>query len=156
MSLYNMLHGYNNNALFVLAMLKLKTADCGRFRDAWIDEDGKHLVIFTRNGGGNREEYQGVIDELAKHPNYVNDFDDDFDSTYASIRFSVPSQYQELVEALKPKEKMPSLWDKTQESIKAIEKHYQEKGEAPDAIKPLIEKLEALFKGESEEREIRI
>src|SRR3990167_8100409 len=127
MSLYNLLHGNDNNARIVLAMLGLEPEDCGRFRDAWIEEDGKHLIVFTRNGGGNREEYQPVIDTLAKHPNYVTDFDDDFDCTYASIRFTVPEKYAELAEALKPSETLPSLWEKTNAAIEAIEKHYKEK-----------------------------
>ena len=91
MSLYNMVAGYHPTARVVLDMLELSPDDCGRFRDAYITEDGE-LAIFTRNGGGNRDDYQSVIDTLAEHPNYLRDEDDDFDSTYCTIFFSVPDK----------------------------------------------------------------
>jgi hypothetical protein len=34
---------------------------------------------------------------LPNHPNYIRDFDDDFDSTYAYIVFSVPKEYEEFI-----------------------------------------------------------
>jgi hypothetical protein len=72
----------------------------GRFRDIYIDRDDKgepKIVLYTRNGGGNREEYFWVFDVLKKHPNYIRDWDDDFDCTYAYITFSVPEKYKELI-----------------------------------------------------------
>lgn len=154
MSLYNMLHGYNNNALVALSMLGLSEAECGRFRDAWIEEDGKHIVVFTRNGGGNRDDYQPVIDELAEHPNYVTDYDDDFDSTYASIKFTVPERYLELADKLKPKEHVPSLWEKTQGALRGIEQSVikQKEKEGEELIKKFKDSLAEVMKVEREEK----
>lgn len=53
MSLYNALFGVNDTAPILLAVLGLKPDAVGRFRDAYIE--GEHIVIHTRNGGGNRE-----------------------------------------------------------------------------------------------------
>ena len=115
MSLYNMLFGKNPFSVVLLKMLNLTEDDCGRFRDAFINENG-NIVVCTRNGGGNREcwdwaeEYGGdscncpgcvITNLLPEHPNYIKDYDDDFDCTYAYIEFSVPDVYKELIEALR-------------------------------------------------------
>jgi len=91
MSMYNMMFGQNPAADVILATLGLTRADVGRFRDAFI-ADGE-IAVYTRNGGGNRETYQDVIDSLAKHPCYLRDCDDDFDCTYATIFFRLPEEY---------------------------------------------------------------
>lgn len=92
-----MLFGTDERAPIVLSVLGLTPADTGRFRDAWaeLDDQGAvRLVIHTRNGGGNREEYESVIDALAAHPLYVDDEDDDFDCTYANFYFRAPPEYE--------------------------------------------------------------
>ncbi|MCK9601364.1 MAG: hypothetical protein M0R06_20150 [Sphaerochaeta sp.] len=122
MSLYNLLHGFNRNAPLALALVGVKAEETGRFRDAWIEEDGRHVSVFTRNGGGNREEYQETIDGMAKNPLYVEDFDDDFDCTYATIRFSIPERYHDLADTLKPEKKTPTLLEKTNAACEAIGK----------------------------------
>ena len=94
-SLYNTLFGMNPLSDVILATLGLTRGDTGRFRDCFV-ADGK-IAVYTRNGGGNREEYQPVIDALAEHPCYLFDQDDDFDSTYATIYFSFPEQYAEIL-----------------------------------------------------------
>lgn len=86
MSLYNMLFGKNPNTKEILAALGLEECQVERFRDCFI-EDGK-IVIFTRTGGGNREDYPN--EALVNHPNYLYDEDDGFDSTYAYYYFSLP------------------------------------------------------------------
>jgi len=99
MSLYNMLFGTNPMADVLLATLGLTREDTGRFRDCFLQDgpDGPEVHIYTRNGGGNREEYQGTIDELAARPGYLGDADDDFDCTYATIRFRLPDQFREAL-----------------------------------------------------------
>lgn len=97
MSLYNMLFGQNPYSKILLAILNLDEAACGRFRDCYPSEDGTQIHVYTRNGGGNREQYQDTIDELSKHPMYVTDFDDDYDCTYATITFRVPDEAKDLV-----------------------------------------------------------
>lgn len=100
MSMYNMIFGRNPAAEALLAMLHLTPSEVGRFRDCYPNEDGSKIIVYTRNGGGNREEHQPVLDALSKHPNWIRDYDDDFDSTYASIEFSVPEEFKKVVAAI--------------------------------------------------------
>ena len=94
--MYNMLFGENELADDLLKMLNLTKEDCGRYRDCYLDENGEKIIVYTRNGGGNREYYEEVFDKLSSHTNYLCDYDDDFDCTYASIEFSVPDKFIEL------------------------------------------------------------
>lgn len=162
MSLYGLLHGQNPMSGLLLAVLGLTRDQTGRFRDIYPDADGTHIILYTRNGGGNRDcwheedpEFGGSeckhhdeeretdeIEEvklkgglttfratgqrivktyhiceapnsvecscpgcivnyrLPTHPNYVKDWDDDFDSTYAYIEFAVPDGFASLVQML--------------------------------------------------------
>ena len=97
MSLYNMLFGQNQAAELLLAMLNLDKQSVGRFRDCYTNADGTKIIVYTRNGGGNREEY---MPDFSKHPNYLRDYDDDFDCTFASIEFSVPEPFIEAVKKI--------------------------------------------------------
>lgn len=96
MSLYNMLFGENRSqSAFLFSLLELTPADCGRYRDIYVTST--HIVIHTRNGGGNREDYEHVFDNLSEHDLYDYDEDDDFDSTYANIYFRHPAGYEEIL-----------------------------------------------------------
>ena len=112
MSLYNMLFGKNPMSNILLRILNLTENDCGRFRDAYIEKD--KIVIYTRNGGGNRDHWDFLYEEydegedcpcpgciieykLPEHPNYITDYDDDFDCTYAYIEFSIPDKYKDFI-----------------------------------------------------------
>jgi hypothetical protein len=95
MSLYNSLFGVNNAAPILLKIIGKTDGDFGRFRDAYLNESGDKIIVYTRCGGGNRESYQHVFDEMAKHPNYINNYDDDFDCTYAYFEFSVPDDFKD-------------------------------------------------------------
>lgn len=119
MSMYNMLFGESPLSDILLKMLGLTRADTGRFRDCYITKWGGpsegdktlRIAIYTRNGGGNREDYQHVTDALRAHPNYLDDFDD---CTYATYIFSVPEKYKELVDSFEveyatPQEKFLKL-----------------------------------------------
>lgn len=101
MSLYNQLFGTNPMAPLLLSMINLKPGDVGRFRDCYYD--GEHIVVFTRMGGGNREEYQSDIEDLQEHPGYVKDQDEEIDCTYASFFFELPAGFKELMDAEKDK-----------------------------------------------------
>lgn len=111
MSLYNMLFGQNGASEALLSMLGLSVNDVGRFRDCYLvrgterpygDEEDKDLriVVYTRNGGGNREEYEEVTSALQAHAEYLCDYDNDHDCTYASYEFRVPPQFKEQAEAM--------------------------------------------------------
>lgn len=99
MGLYNMLFGEQPVAGTLLEMLQLKPDDVGRYRDCYVAA-GPQIVVFTRNGGGNRADYEEVTSRLRAHPEYLTDYDDDFDSTYASYEFRVPDAYRDAVQAL--------------------------------------------------------
>lgn len=90
MSLYNMLFGVNPDSDTLMGILGKSASDFGRFRNVYM-ENG-YIVVHTRNGGGNREEYEYVFDEMQLHPWYSHDADCEFDSTYADIYFEVPNE----------------------------------------------------------------
>lgn len=107
MSLYNLVHGVNPVAGLLLKMLGIDLANLnervGRFRDCYLHrgDDGQvEIHVFTRNGGGNRDDYIAVTMGLRLHPNYLRDFDDDFDCTYATYAFAVPEPYKPIVASI--------------------------------------------------------
>jgi len=156
MSLYNLMHGVNPFSGILLSTLGLTPDDVGRFRDVSIQEKGGKLRIsvYTRNGGGNRDDYQEVFDELEKHPNYLCDFDDSFDCTYATIEFSIPEKHLDLVSHIhgmtedkrSPKEKMGDLLTKLQTGDKndpEIRTFMEKMKPVADQIKQAIEGSES-------------
>lgn len=127
MSLYNALFGRNPASRFLLAMLGLAEGDVGRFRDCYLcrkDDDPKNdlqIAIYTRNGGGNRSDYEEVTAKLQAHPAYLDDADDDFDCTYATYRFKVPEKFKATADELatlggvaNPAERFKTLIEKLQ------------------------------------------
>lgn len=94
---------------YIQECIEQKYYESGRFRDIYLNEDGTKIILFTRNGGGNRESYFYIFDILKTHPNYITDYDDDFDCTYAYIEFSVPEEYKEALKQLSTGEKPKTL-----------------------------------------------
>ena len=110
MSMYNMLFGMNPDSDKLLSLLGKTRDDFGRFRGVFV-EDG-FIVVHTRNGGGNREDYEGVFDEMSAHPWYSHDEDDDFDCTYANIYFKVPEdKFDTYVALLEPGANPKDQWE---------------------------------------------
>lgn len=95
MSLYNMVFGMNPDSDKLLAILGKTAGDFGRFRNVYVS-DG-YIVVHTRCGGGNRDDYEDVFDEMAEHPWFSHESDCDFDYTYADFFFKLPSEDQLLV-----------------------------------------------------------
>ena len=152
MSLYNMIHGVNPLAGALLAALNLSPGDVGRFRDCFLArendaEDGElQIHIYTRNGGGNRDDYEGVTDALRAHPEYIGDSDDYFDCTYATYRFRVPEQLRDMLAALvaaDPAAVPSSPQERFQDFLEAL----RTKPEDPtvqrvtEAMRPVFEKI---------------
>lgn len=116
-----MLFGSNPAGPTILATLGLTPAETGRYRDCYVEKTdaGEYRIcVHTRNGGGNREDYQDVLDALASHPLHQGDEDDDFDCTYCNIYFALPDEYAADLRALadnqefvKPSEKWAALLD---------------------------------------------
>ena len=109
MSLYNMVNGVNPATFFFLPMLGKHPDEYPRFRDCFLaDEEhpeyNDHIHVYTRTGGGNREEYEEENSSMMAMPDYVTNFDDSFDCTYASWAFKVPEKWKEDYEALMRKD----------------------------------------------------
>lgn len=103
MSLYNMIAGANPCVFFVLPVLGAGHPDnFPRFRDCFVGVEGdpkhdKHIIVFTRTGGGNREHYIDENNWIRSIPGFVGDWDDGFDSTYANWAFEIPDEWREDV-----------------------------------------------------------
>lgn len=93
MSLYNLINGVNPAAFFFLPMLGHHPDEYPRFRDCFVEQDPDRIVVFTRTGGGNREDYAEENHWITTLPGFVSDDDDDFDSTFAYWRFAVPERW---------------------------------------------------------------
>jgi hypothetical protein len=63
-----------------------------RFRDCFITEGG-NIAVYTRVGGGNRNEGYGE-EELYKMEGFLCTYDDDYDNTYATYEFAVPEKWK--------------------------------------------------------------
>jgi hypothetical protein len=109
MNLYNALFGVDAGYPYYLGMLGLRTDDFGRFRDAYLNEDGTEVIVLTRCGGGNRDDYQWMFDSMETHPQFICEFDDSFDCTYAYIKFSVPEIHKKLCQALATRMPTPDI-----------------------------------------------
>jgi len=134
MSMYNMIFGENSDSETLLKFLGLERDDFYRYRDCYLDEQGR-IAVYTRAGGGNRECYcwpdelenskeELYIDEdgfehlsdckvvkfeaLRKHPLYLFDRDDNYDTTYATYYFQVPEGT--AIDNIKPKLSREELW----------------------------------------------
>lgn len=147
MSLYNLVHGFNPSAPLVLTMLKLTPEAVPRFRDAWIEvhEGAPRLVVYTRTGGGNRDEYAGSNAAMALVPGYQGDADDDFDSTYANFYYAVPEGFREVVDKLveiggNRTEKPAEAWQRVIEEMRSGNVSHQTK-QAVEALRPLFDEI---------------
>lgn len=114
MSLYNMMNGVNQATFFILPMLDKHPDEYPRFRDCFIgklendkkevdqydiplqklDTSKRRISVYTRVGGGNREGYQKEIKILQNTEGYIQDYDDDFDTTFATFLFNVPKKWE--------------------------------------------------------------
>ena len=92
MSLYNMMNGFNPACVFIMPMLGRKQEEYPRFRDCFVTEEN-NIAIYTRVGGGNRNCGFGE-EALYEDENFLRDYDDDFDSTYATYEFKVPDKWK--------------------------------------------------------------
>lgn len=141
MSLYNNLFGVNKDANEILALVGLTPGYFARFRDVDLINDGKTVRVFTRTGGGNRENYQVVWEEIRKDSNYITDYDDDFDCTYAYIEFRVPADNLEKAKLLY-KGEPESFEDKFNRSLEDMNNPNSKSYEVGEAIaKQIVEKI---------------
>lgn len=93
-SMYAMVFGNTLEKLNVARLLGFDPAVFPRYRDLWLEtvpdrKDELVMVLYTRTGGGNRDEYADENEELRQLPGFIVDEDDDYDSTYATFRYRV-------------------------------------------------------------------
>lgn len=123
MSLYHALFGRNPFAGLLLDALGTNEGAVPRYRDCFLDENGR-IVIHTRTGGGNRDYYESEEAcrdnypeywegdpetnptgpwnaDLRRLPGFLYDRDDDGDATYANFIFEVPAPFKEQIDVLK-------------------------------------------------------
>src|SRR5262245_47810449 len=138
MGFYNIIFGVNPNAGVLLGALGLTREAVGRFRDAWVTENGQEIAIYTRNGGGNREQY---MPDFSAHPLYLRDADDAFDSTYATILFRVPEAFAEAARSMAQARNPDKEWPAMIEALKTP-------GANPDVearLTPLMDRLKKVL-----------
>lgn len=99
--LYNALFGMNPDRDKLLSLLSLSANDFYRFRDCYLTKDGE-IAVYTRGGGGNREDHDDPEDEFGSNPNFLYAEDDDFDCTYMTYFFKVPDEAKEALEGMEP------------------------------------------------------
>jgi len=138
MSFYHEIHGVNPSTFFILPMLGKHPDEYPRFRDCFIGDNdhpeyNERIHVYTRTGGGNRPDYAKENQKMMNHPNYIANFDDDSDCTYASWIFSVPEKWQDDFEKI------------TNGELTKISEEY--KSELYRIFPKLIEKFDDIFKG---------
>lgn len=99
MSLYNLINGVRPSTFFVLPMLGKHPDEYPRFRDCFVGDDehpefAGHIHVYTRTGGGNRDDYIVENQAIRDMDGFVADYDDSFDSTFASWVFRVPERWR--------------------------------------------------------------
>ena len=144
MSLYNDIFQENKDANILLGVLGLNKGAFGRYRDIYLNKAGDKIIVFTRCGGSNRKDYPEVFREMHKHPNYIRDYDDDFDKTYAYIEFSIPDKYKDMCKKIAPEEEPLNVSEKFDKEIEAMTKNPNgpEAKRAMAIFGPIFEEIE--------------
>ena len=154
-----MMFGYHPLIKFLMEALDLGAKDedgnekwpMGRFRDIYFNEACDKIILLTRNGGGNRESFPDVFEKLSKHPNFLREYDNDFDSTFAEFEFSVPEKLKKIAEQSKEiglgyksfTERFHTMTDKMKEG----KKDDPEVQEALKNTEPLMKALKEFVEG---------
>jgi len=86
----------------ILDAIGIKEEEIPRLRGVGIDNE--KILIHTRTGGGNRDDYVEQNDALTKNKYYLSDEDDDYDCTYANFWFSIPEELTNELMKLENKE----------------------------------------------------
>lgn len=76
-----------------------------RFRDIMISPEEPIVIIRTRTGGGNRNEYQKANDAMTYCYTYIDNEDCEFDNTYADFKYRIKDVYLDDWKKLVEKEK---------------------------------------------------
>lgn len=118
MSLYGILCGESSNSKRLWKMLDLGKYEVGRYRNLSL-VDGR-IILLTRNGGGNREDHEDSFASLREHPNYMDDWDCNWDCTYAEIEFSIPEGFSDEIASMPADSDHGVQFDAVIESLKKL------------------------------------
>jgi len=125
--LYNNLFRVDSEYRKLLCIIKINEDEIPRFRDCYYlkrsaEDGGDCIVIHTRTGGGNRDDYEDENEGLTRSKYYQKDEDDDFDCTYADFYYSIPDEYvvdlKEIysdIDTITPAEKWQILFNEMDE-----------------------------------------
>lgn len=97
MSLYNMVCKSNPVGGLLLVAIGLHPNEVPRIRDVWTNEELDEVTVFTRTGGGNREEYAEQNDAMTRNEYYLRNNDWEMDATYAEWHFRLPVEATEAL-----------------------------------------------------------
>lgn len=121
MSFYNFLHGENKDSVALIGMLGLTKNSFSRYRDVYLNSDGSRIIVLTRLGGANRKDYRQVFTNMKRHPNYIKDYDDNFDNTYAYFEFSVPDEYKKTCQSMSTGKEPMTLEQRFKETVNRMD-----------------------------------
>ena len=107
MALYNQLFGENEDATAILGFAGLTREMFPRYRDVFLADEGRTVIVYTRIGGANREAYEDEIKTIINHPQYKDNCDDEKDNTYAYFKFNVFEKYLDTTKKMFVKEPIP-------------------------------------------------
>ena len=158
MSLYNLIHGVNPMAGFLLPALGLTTNQVPRFRDCWWT--GEYIALHTRTGGGNREYYDEPNDDNREGPwnstlraveGFSHDEDDNCDSTYATFYYKPSPQLLEVLKGFAatdatPEQRWRSFFDRMQNGSDD-----PQVARVMEAMKPMIEQIRTALESPQDE-----
>ena len=140
MSLYNYVIGENPDTNNLLYMLKVDRNFFGRFRNVYLSGDGQTIIVYTRLGGPNREYWKEYIDNIRKHKDYIEDWDDDFDETYAYFRFKVPYGYKTKCKSICTGEDPKTVQEQFDEEIRNMDDPNSEAAKKAEELAKMLEK----------------
>lgn len=149
MSLYNTLFGENKDTAIFLGMIEMEKKDFARFRDIWLNTEGDKILVLTKLGGENRQNYQKEINQIRKNKYYITDYDDCFDETYAYFEFNIDEKYKETCKEIAPKEKRLTLEEMFKQEVEQAQIPGTDAFERMDKIaKKIVDQIEEFEKDE--------
>lgn len=133
MSLYNELIDENPDAPVLIGFLGLNKEVFGRYRNIYLNAAGDKIIVYTRCGGYNRAEWERVFEMMKKHPNYIRNYDDKDDNTYAYFEFTVPDKYKSTAQHMKPNKEPLTVYEQFEDHIRKS----KENPDGPEAQKDI-------------------
>lgn len=117
MALYTQLFGENKEATSILGFANLNREMFPRYRDVFLCDDGNNVIVYTRIGGPNRNNYKQQIKNIKQHKQFITDYDDKHDNTYAYFKFKVLPEYIDTTKIMFDEEPL-TVWELFERHLK--------------------------------------